>query len=219
MSYFVNRLGKRYGRLVVLKQVTKHAPIKWKCECDCGAIVIKRGSGLASGASQSCGCLHGEKIARARTKHGHAMRHPPEYRAWTHLRQRCDNPNDKDYQHYGGRGITVCPRWRESFNNFLADMGQCPTGHSIDRIDVNGNYEPTNCRWATQKEQTNNMRRNRRLEWRGSTKTISQWADTLGQPAKLISSRVKAGWPTERALTEPVNWYRKPWRANRTAYA
>jgi hypothetical protein len=219
MSYFVNRLGKRYGRLLVIEQLTQHAPIKWKCQCDCGKIVTRHGSGIVKSATASCGCWRGEKIASAKTKHGQSLNPTTTYRAWTHLRQRCNNPNNHDYKHYGGRGIRVCERWLESFNNFLVDMGECPPGKSIERKDVNGHYEPGNCCWASQREQVNNLRRTHRIDWNGVTKTISQWAEALGQSRNLINGRLKKKWPVERALTEPVNWYRKPWRANRVSYA
>lgn len=220
MSYFVNRIGQRYGRLMVLQQVTKHAPIKWECRCDCGKILIAIGKSMVEGATNSCGCLRAERISRSKTKHGHSLRATPEYRAWTHLRQRCTNPNEEYYANYGGRGITFCDRWRESFNNFLADMGPRPSRkHSIDRIDPNGNYEPGNCRWATPVQQANNTRRNIRLSFNGENKTVSEWARVIHLHASTIHTRISLGWPVDRILQEPVNWYRKPWRSNRTGYA
>lgn len=133
------------------------------------------------------------------------------------MRARCRNSTDHDFANYGGRGILVCARW-DNFVNFLADMGLRPAGRSLERKDVNGNYEPDNCRWATQKEQTNNTRRNHRLEFQGVTQNIAQWASAHGWSRSVIDNRLRMGWSLERTLTEPVNWYRKPWRANRTTY-
>jgi homospermidine synthase len=116
------------------------------------------------------------------------------------MRHRCNNMDAVGYQHYGGRGIKVCERWN-SFEKFLADMGERPAGHSIDRIDVNGNYEPDNCRWATAEAQRNNTRRSIFLTHNGETKTVRQWADALGMPYGKLRSRIKRGWTTERALS------------------
>lgn len=135
------------------------------------------------------------------------------------MRQRCQNASDNGYADYGGRGITVCERW-ESFAHFLTDMGKRPAGkNSIDRIDNRGNYEPVNCRWANDIEQANNRRRNRILEFQGQRRTVSQWAQQTGLSQKALRNRLQMEWPVERILTEPVNWYRKPWRANRVGYA
>lgn len=119
------------------------------------------------------------------------------------MRRRCSDPNYSNYRNYGARGITVCEAWGD-FSTFLADMGERPPGKSIDRIDTNGNYEPGNCRWSTQKEQMTNVRTNRRVTIDGETMTLMQWAERIGIGYWTVQSRLKYGWPVERALTEPV---------------
>ncbi len=125
------------------------------------------------------------------------------YRSWHDMRQRCENPTDKQYPDYGGRGIRGSPRW-STFINFLADMGERPTGRSIDRIDNDGNYEPGNCRWATRTEQNRNTRRNVTVTYKGHTLCIAGWAELLGINYQTLLSRVKRGWSAEKIMTQPV---------------
>jgi len=140
-------------------------------------------------------------------RHGYArrgMKRNRTYNAWAGMKQRCNDPKHKYYDRYGGRGINVCERWSESFEAFLADMGECPHGKSIDRFPNNdGNYEPGNCRWATAKEQNNNRSGNHLLEFQGKRLTISQWASELNINPGNIAMRVFRGWTIERALTTP----------------
>ncbi|MET7347444.1 hypothetical protein [Streptomyces mirabilis] len=155
MAYFIQPKlkiapGDRYERLVVTEVIPRHV----KCLCDCGTEHTVHRSDWGKKV-KSCGCLRRESV----TTHG--MSDSPTYSTWESMIQRCTNPRCKDYADYGGRGITVCQRWR-TFENFLADMGVKPEGRSIDRIDNDGSYEPGNCRWATLSEQNSNQRRQAR---------------------------------------------------------
>ena len=157
-----NRIGQRFGRLLVIgySHVTKERSAAWECKCECGQIIVVRVQHLRSGHTQSCGCYNRERVRKALFKHGNAVRSQPktpEYNSWYGMKSRCYEKNAKGYKNWGGRGISVCDRWRNSFPNFLADMGRKPSPDlSIDRIDNDGNYEPGNCRWATRSQQQRN---------------------------------------------------------------
>lgn len=196
--------GQRFGRLVVLGYVgSVKRRTHWLCRCDCGKESVAAGGNLRSGITQSCGCLHSELLIRSNTTHGMAHR-TPEYRSWTAMLTRCTNPNSPNYPNYGGRGISVCDRWR-SFENFYADMGPRPDGCSVDRIDVNGNYEPDNCRWATKATQANNTRANIPLTHNGRTMNLAEWARESGISVGALRRRIfDLGWSTERSLTTPL---------------
>lgn len=132
----------------------------------------------------------------------------PVYQAWKSMKQRCNNPKNKQWDDYGGRGITVCKSWKW-FGNFYRDMGMPPPDTSLDRIDNDGNYEPGNCRWATKEEQDNNRRSNRNLTWKGRTQTVSQWARELGMNKRTLLNRLNTGWLVDQALTTPVKKLQK----------
>lgn len=157
----IDHSGGRFGRLLVIDTApVSHKPVRWRCRCDCGNEKIVVAGELTRGRVRSCGCLQRETLARANRKHGHvgSGHGTPEWNAWSCMRKRCTNPRHKFYRLYGGRGITICERWKD-FMTFFADMGRRPSPrHSLDRIDNDGNYEPSNCRWATKAEQVRNSR-------------------------------------------------------------
>lgn len=203
---FVDRTGQRYGRLVVQALDSTKPATKWLCLCDCGSVVKVLAGQLGAGRTKSCGCLRKEVSADLIRKvsyrgPGHSRR--TEYAVWAGIKQRCLNPNTKSFPRYGGRGITICERWKNSFTNFYSDMGPRPDGTSIDRIDNDGHYEPSNCRWATEEDQRNNKRSNYRVAVDGRTLTIAQAARKYGVVYSNLYHRiVTLGWPIERALAQ-----------------
>ena len=199
--------GRVFGRLTVTGRgpngYRNGRPVAtWVCACACGATVGTKRSDLVSGDTKSCGCLKRDLTSALRRKHGATIGgRTPEYRTWKAMRQRCESPRYADFANYGGRGIAVCARWRESFAAFLADMGRKPSpAHTIERINNDGNYEPGNCRWATQREQSRNTRRNHILEFNGVRMPLVEWSERQGISFGALLARVRRGWTTERAL-------------------
>ena len=204
--------GRRFGRWYVIEFAGRdqHKQPLWRCRCDCGKDGIVYGLTLKNGRSQSCGCLHNEQVAQRATKHGGSKR--TEYRVWMSMKNRCLYPSNPGYKDYGGRGITICQRWLDSFEAFLADMGPRPEGSrkfSIERRDVNGNYEPGNCYWATWAQQSRNTRRNRLLTHNGITLPLTDWAAKIGVNQKALDSRLRLGWSVGDALATPFRVRRK----------
>lgn len=194
---FENLIGQKFGRLTVLGLSEKKSGRKsyWVCECECGNKKLVRSDCLKRGQVQSCGCMKEEqdKVNLGRTIHGDTPKGKQKrlWQTWQGMKQRTSNPNNKAYARYGGRGITVCDEWRESyvaFRDWSLSNGYADN-LTIERIDNNGNYEPTNCRWATFKEQCNNRRTNVMIEWNGKTQNIQQWSDETGIPYNVLHDR------------------------------
>lgn len=203
------RIGDKFSKLTVVSFVgfNKHKQKMWDCECECGNHKIATTSALNGGFVKSCGCMWEENkkaiSTRVVTKHG--MVDTQEYHAWNGMRQRCNNKNSPKYKNYGARGIKVCDRWLHSFENFYADMGKCPDGFSLDRIDVNGDYTPENCRWADDVTQCNNRQFNFKVTFNGITETLRYWSEKTGINKSALYLRIhRRGWDVEKALTTPL---------------
>lgn len=199
--------GRKYGRLTVIKHHSCHITPngtrkqKWLCKCECGNEVVVASPELKNGKTESCGCLQKERTSKARKTHG--MSKSRLYSIWVKMIQRCENPNVERYPHYGGRGIRVCDEWHlfPKFMEWAVNNGY-RENLSIDRIDLNKNYEPSNCRWATDKEQANNTSRSHTITYKGETHTISEWASICGIASRTLNKRINSGWNIERSLTE-----------------
>lgn len=205
---FINLTGKVFGRLTVRGFIGKctfpNSPpaCLWECLCECGKTYAVVTGSLIKGLTRSCGCLNREACLERFVTHNKS--HSSEFRVWTSMLTRCRNPNCKEWKNYGGRGINVCLRWL-SFESFFRDMGPRPSPrHSIDRIDNNGNYEPSNCRWATPTEQGRNKRSTRWITSRGLTLTMSEWCKRTGIKHTTFLMRLKLKWPMDVALYTPV---------------
>lgn len=192
--------GDKFGRLeiVVARSSTINKVSMCFCKCECGTVKEFALSSIVHGRTKSCGCLAKEVTGnRART---HGLSKSPEYAVWNRMWSRCTNPNVDRYPRYGGRGIKVCDRWSK-FELFIEDMGPMPSpNHSIGRRDNDGNYEPSNCRWETEDEQSNNRSTSKFVEWNGARKTYSDWAKETGIPYWTIVQRHRAGMPLEKVF-------------------
>ncbi len=196
---FQDLTGKVFGRLTVLEFRREGKIKKWLCVCECGNKKIIWGSSLKGGTTQSCGCLQKERTSKAKRTHGHTAAHlynceTREYKAWCLMKYRCNNPHYHEYATYGGRGVKVCERWQNSFENFYADMGDKPTPkHTLDRFpDQNGDYGPTNCRWATQLVQQGNRTNNVWHEKNGRRMILSDWARYMNLNPKNMTGYIKS---------------------------
>lgn len=171
----------------------------YDARCSCGTLRTMRVDVIREGRSLSCGCKKAEKISKAFTVHSGSKKHPKEYKSWKEMRQRCNNTNHKKYKDYGGRGISICKEW-DDFTVFIHDMGERQLNTSIGRIDNNGNYEPSNCRWETPLQQANNTRRNIIIEHNGESLTISQWSNITGIKKGTIQRRFHSGKNSQQIL-------------------
>lgn len=207
------KVGDKFGRLTVIESkgsIKGH--LVWLCQCDCGKYSTVRGSALKSGTTLSCGCFNHDK----KTIHG--LSRTRLFKCWDGMMRRVSYEKGRAYKDYGGRGITVCDEWKDflTFREWALNRGYSDS-LTLDRINVNGNYEPTNCRWITMKDQQNNRRSNHYITYKGKTMTLMQWSEELGISHKLLSDRITSrGWSTERALSTPklIKWDRYPKRAD-----
>lgn len=206
--------GKKFGKLKVIafsgyhqdfegNTVSKTA--RWVCRCDCGTVKIVRARVLLNGHSRSCGCYK-TSLLEAGMYRTHGMSHDIKYRRYRNMLDRCHNSNHRDYKYYGGRGIKVCARWKgkAGLEHYLNDMGERPEGKALGRKNINGGYNPDNCRWVTPKEQCNNKRNNITVEYNGKKQSLSQWADQTGILRSVLYGRLKMGWSAKKTLTSSV---------------
>jgi hypothetical protein len=194
---FKDLTGKRFGGWLVISYAGRPKKTAlWNCECKCGATRVVSGPNLKNGVTTSCGCsfmVHGRKTKT----------HRREFRSWQGAHYRCYDETDGRFSFYGARGIRMAECWHgpKGFDQFLKDMGPRPPGMSLERKDVNGDYTPDNCVWATQMDQMRNTRRNRKCTFRGATKCLMDWAIELGIPYDRLRNRLDRGWSIEKAFT------------------
>lgn len=204
----LNLIGSQFGYLTVIGKKRdirgKCIRVYWLCKCVCGTEKYVLGDTLKIGRSKSCGCKQVE--LRLNKMNTHLSSNTSEYNIWAGLKSRCLNTNSQSYASYGGRGIKICDEWIESFINFLNDMGKRPSSkHSIDRIDNNGDYCKSNCRWVESIIQANNTRANRIIEYNNISDTLSNWARKLNISRDVLNTRIyKLGWSIDKAFETPV---------------
>lgn len=195
------QVGEKFGRLTIIEN--HHPKDEVICKCDCGNIKTARATNVYYGGTKSCGCLFNEGN---NLKHGHRRAKEKSeklYGVWKTMRERCNNSSCKAYKNYGQRGIKVCDEWKdyETFRTWAYENGY-KEGLSIDRLYVDGDYEPQNCRWADDKQQANNKRNNRILTFKGKSQTMTQWADETGIKVATIWARLNRGWSVEKTLSQ-----------------
>lgn len=203
----IDLTGQKFGRLTVIERADGYIGRngkprrRWLCECDCGERTLATTQDLRKGDKKSCGCLKRELSVSMNTKHGDKGKRL--YRIWIAMKRRCANPGNTDYHRYGGRGVSVCDSWRtdyKAFRTWALENGYNDS-LTIDRIDVDGNYEPNNCRWVTMKMQSNNRSSNVTYTYNGETHNIREWADIIGVPYSTLYMRLRNGWSVDKALS------------------
>ncbi len=207
MAVFKDLTGNRYGRLTVVKPQgrNKYGKSLFLCKCDCGKEILTLGNSLQCGRTKSCGCFRIEKsLDKVNALAKHNKSNTRLFNIWHSMKQRCYYTEHKSYEDYGGRGIAVCEEWQEfePFYKWAIENGYADN-LTIDRKDVNGNYEPSNCRWATPKEQQNNKRNNKIYEYKGEKHNLSEWASITGIDRDVLEKRLKNNWSVEKALSTP----------------
>lgn len=199
--------GMKFGMLTVLGEADRIGKDRRViAQCECGNTKVFQINNIKNGHTKSCGCAK-IRAGKIRATHGHARKGciNRTYSIYRDMITRCTNKNYKEFHLYGGRGITICDRWMQGYEYFLADMGERPDGLSIDRIDVNNGYSPDNCKWATNHEQANNKRNSAYIEYMGKKQTIAQWAEDIGIKAGTIYKRIYNGYTPEQALCETLH--------------
>lgn len=195
--------GQKFGMLTVISRAeTKNSQAYWNCTCDCGKTRIAAGGALRSGEAKSCGCTR-FKVSTKTYTHNSKLR---EYGIWNSMKMRCHNPRATSYKFYGAKGITVCTRWH-TFENFYSDMGPCPDGMTLDRINPKKNYCKSNCRWTTNEVQGNNRGNCVKIKHYGETKTLAQWARDPRCVVNPSTFRIRIsilGWKIDKALNTPA---------------
>lgn len=200
--------GQKFGRLTVIRYAGKvpNNDHRWRCVCECGTEKPIRHNCLLSGKTSSCGCYKKERINASKRNRRHGMWGTPTWNSWDGMISRCTNPANASYANYGGRGITVCDKWK-TFEGFFSDMGIREEGCELDRIDTNGNYSPANCRWVTVKQQMRNKRNNRMVTFNGETLCVAEWEERFGVNRDVIYARLRAGWDAALAVSQPAHKY------------
>jgi len=195
--------NNQFGRLTIIKEVDRISKYRrrWLCLCDCGKTIEVCQSNITNKHTQSCGCLHIERIKKSNSKYHNIKSGTPTYRTWSSMIHRATK-SYKSYKTYRDKNISVCKRWL-SFENFIEDMGERPRNTTLDRIDNNNGYFKNNCRWATKEQQQNNTSWNKHISFDGKNLTVSQWGRELGVSVDLIRGRIRRGWDVKRTLTTP----------------
>ena len=202
---FIDMTGKHFRRLVVLELCNyKHGEqTVWHVRCDCGNELDVQGTNLRTGNTTSCGCYKKDRAIEANITHG--LSKTSAYKSYNGMKGRCTNPNDAQWRHYGGRGITICDRWLESFENFWEDMGECEKGMSLERIDVNGNYCPENCIWIPRNQQIWNRRNTLYVNFHDEKISLGKLAHEFGIDYHLLWRRTQVrGWSLDKAISKGV---------------
>lgn len=200
-----NLVGKKFGRLTVVEISgrTNRQQVTWRCLCECGNYTVVSNTGLQSGNTKSCGCLKHDILIRRNKKGSDPDKKTRLYRIWQRMKYRCENEQSSDYKYYGGKGVSVCENWKNDFQSFKkwALINGYNDDLTIDRINVNGNYEPSNCKWATMAQQCINTTKNHFITYKGETHTLSEWSKKFKMDGSKIRYRLNHNWPLDKIFS------------------